>query len=103
MRIEKMYLFVLEVTAGKGNEYKEGERHAALVFVNEAEEEKAKAILFSSMESCFWNNIIIKRMKIIDSTAMENKDSILVGAYNDALENGCGVVIYTDAENDFLG
>lgn len=86
-------------TAAQGNaRYNAGEKHGAMIFVRAISQEEAIKKIDAAMFEAFWMLSVEKMGTLPDAEAKPGATDPLEIALNTALEDGCGVVIYSDIE-----
>jgi len=76
--------------------YKEfGVVYPLLVFAREQNYDKAIEQVKQFLHENGWSEFEVKRVKFFDSDILESDDEVMLGAFNDALESGVSMVIYT--------
>ncbi|MEQ8354159.1 MAG: hypothetical protein RH942_01365 [Kiloniellaceae bacterium] len=91
-------MFVLsgQATAGPESEYRTGDRHPVNVFVLAETMEGAVAIADAEMRGAGWQDIKFDKGGKLSGETPKGHPAI-VGAFNTALDGGCGIVVYSDS------
>ena len=86
-------------TAAQGNaRYNTGEKHSAMIFVKAVNETDAIKKIDTAMFDAFWMLSIEKMGTLPDAVHKPESTDPLEIALNTALDDGCGVVIYSEIE-----
>ncbi len=89
-------IYALLCTAEAGNStlpYPAGEVHAILVFTQAPSEHGAREACHQHLQFNGWRNEVIQRLKTVSEPPA---DLILTAAYDEALRDGSGSVIYDE-------
>ena len=94
-----IHLFQAIATAGAApeNTYRPGDRHAMLVFVRQAHGTNHDwALAEASVSKVGWTQISFRRAGTLSAEKLNGKSNEFVGAFEQAMNAGFGLVVYSE-------
>ncbi len=97
--MEPVHVAIGTAISAEGNSrYPAGEKHGAMLFVRALDQEDAIKKMDRAMNEGYWMLSIEKMGTIAEPAHKPDATDPIEVAINTALEDGCGVVIYSDIE-----
>lgn len=94
-----MYVVLLQARAKSAHErFPAGERHSVLAFAQADTDDDAISLVAQSLDNAGWQDIEPRKVGEVDAEFVSGKDAFIVGAFEQAATEGCGFVVYTNAD-----
>ena len=90
---DKLWVFQANAVSGGDGRYERGRRHPLLIFSANPDRDRAEAEILARLAERGWTAVNISRSGEVELNNIGD-DGYLRAAADDALEGGCGFVVY---------
>ena len=88
------------VASSKNEQYPSGEIHAVLMFVKSDNNNKAQKTAKIKIQKKGWETVNMSRIGAVNLDNFKPENDEIEKAFNSAIENGFGLLIYPDIESN---